>query len=545
MALSHWQNILLRVLFPKGKKFIMKEQSMSNFQNRGFFLLITLLIAIGGIVHLTPLVVGGEFMIKSISEDGYLMLTIARNMALGLGMSTAEGSIPTNGTQPLMTAIWAAGYWLVNGNKIQGIVWVMVMQFIIATLAAVLLWQGGKRILQQYTTAGTVAALAAATWYASLLTSMNTTNGLETGLYTLCVIGVAMMFSLTVHTWSIRRCIGLGVLLGITFWARNDAVFFIFAVCATHLLLGPFDFNNFKQRLWQVLVMGTISVVIALPWLINNQLKFGSIMPISGHSQSLNTSLAGNLPLIPATLVQNLLPFAPTPTALQKQIWVIVICTVIILAIGGLLIVLWSRFHTASRRLVMLVSIYTVGIASYYGLYFGAPQFVDRYLFPSSPFFTLLWAAIVIFVWQRLVLTKLRPIMPMFAVAFIGVIVASYVVAYQHLFAHMGIHHGHFKFTNWVEKNVPEDVWVGAGQSGMLGYFHDRTINLDGKVNPHALKARKKHELKEYIMRTDIQYIVDWYYPHLGSSAAMKPPASPNIELIIREIGLSVWRVHK
>ena len=493
-------------------------------------------------MHLAPLLVGGEFLVKSISEDGYLALTIARNMALGLGMSIAEGTIPTNGiSEPLVTAIWAVGYWLVNGDKIQGIVWVVIMQFIITTLAAILLWHGSKRILQPYATAGTIAALAATTWYASLLTGVHTTNGLGTGLYTLCVIGVTMMFSLTVHTWSIRRCIGLGILLGITFWARNDAVFFIFAACVTHLLLGPFDLNPLRQRLWQVFVMGTTSVIIALPWLINNQIRFGSIMPVSGHSQSLGISWGENWYLIPTGLVENLLAFAPMPRSLQEQVWVIVVCTVITLAVGGLLIISWSRFHTAQRRLVMLVSIYTVCLASYYGLFF-APTFFGRYLFPLTPFFILLWAVIVVFIWQHLVLTRLRPIMPIFIIAFIGVIVASYVVAYQRPLFYMGIHHAHFKFTKWVEENVSVEVWVGAIQSGMLGYFHDRTINLDGKVNPQALEARKRHELDKYVLKTDIQYLVDWY--HIGS-IYQEITVNPNIELIIHEEDLSVWRVHR
>lgn len=516
---------------------------MFNFRQHGFVLLIFLLMATGGIVHLVPLVVGGEFMVKSISEDGYLALTMARNIALGLGMSIAEGTIPTNGiSEPLVAAIWTVGYWLVNGDKIQGIVWVVAIQFIITTLAAVLLWHGSKRILQPHATAGTVAVLAAATWYASLLTSVHTTNGLGTGLYTLCVIGVAMIFSLTVHTWSIRRCIGLGVLLGITFWARNDAVFFIFAVCVTHLLLGPFDLDLVKQRLWQVIVMGTTSVVIALPWLISNQIKFGSIMPVSGHSQLLEASWGENWYLIPTTLVENLLAFAPMPRSLQEQIWVIVVCTVITLAVVGLLIVLWSRFHTAQRRLVMLVSIYTVCLASYYGFYFSASYFFGRYLFPLTPFFILLWTVIVVFIWQHLVLTKLRPIMPIFVILFIGVIVTSYVIAYQKPLMYMGIHHAHFKFTKWVEENVSEEVWVGAIQSGMLGYFHDRTINLDGKVNPQALEAREKHELDKYVLKTDIQYLVDWY--HIGP-IYQEIMANPSIELIIHEEGLSVWRVHR
>jgi hypothetical protein len=73
---------------------------MSNIQSRSFAVLIILLIFIGVVTRLEPLQ-DEQRMLKSISEDGYLMMTIARNMAIGEGMSTADGTIPTNGTQPL------------------------------------------------------------------------------------------------------------------------------------------------------------------------------------------------------------------------------------------------------------------------------------------------------------------------------------------------------------------------------------------------------------------------------------------------------------
>jgi hypothetical protein len=46
------------------------------------------------------------------------MLTIARNIAEGHGMSTANGTIPTNGTQPLVTFILAGIFYLAGGDKI-------------------------------------------------------------------------------------------------------------------------------------------------------------------------------------------------------------------------------------------------------------------------------------------------------------------------------------------------------------------------------------------------------------------------------------------
>lgn len=52
---------------------------------------------------------------------------------------------------------------------------------------------------------------------------------------------------------------------------------------------------------------------------------------------------------------------------------------------------------------------------------------------------------------------------------------------------------------------------VGAIQSGTLGFFHDRTINLDGKVNPDALRARlAEGDVISYILASKIQLLVDW-----------------------------------
>ena len=45
-----------------------------------------------------------------ITEDGYLMLTVARNMALGEGMSVSNGTIPTNGIQPMIGVFFAVPY---------------------------------------------------------------------------------------------------------------------------------------------------------------------------------------------------------------------------------------------------------------------------------------------------------------------------------------------------------------------------------------------------------------------------------------------------
>ena len=61
-----------------------------------------------------------------------------------------------------------------------------------------------------------------------------------------------------------------------------------------------------------------------------------------------------------------------------------------------------------------------------------------------------------------------------------------------------------------MKNNLNEQQWVGAIQTGTLGFFHDRTINLDGKVNPMALRARRQGKVLDYVVNSDIDYLVDW-----------------------------------
>ena len=101
--------------------------------------------------------------------------------------------------------------------------------------------------------------------------------------------------------------------------------------------------------------------------------------------------------------------------------------------------------------------------------------------------------------------------------------------------------HLHFQVVDWVAANVPEDAWVGAIQTGTLGYYHERTINLDGKVDPNALAAQQENRLSEYVLERNVEYIVDWAGIAMWASL---PKYSAYFELIVddRESNLAVLR---
>ena len=59
-----------------------------------------------------------------------------------------------------------------------------------------------------------------------------------------------------------------------------------------------------------------------------------------------------------------------------------------------------------------------------------------------------------------------------------------------------------------VEEHVPPAEAVCAFQSGTIGYFRDRVVNLDGKVNGEAL--RRRGDLQAYVAERGVNWFCDW-----------------------------------
>ncbi|MEN9849369.1 MAG: hypothetical protein RL368_2109 [Pseudomonadota bacterium] len=466
-----------------------------------FKVFIGILLVIGASVRLLPLL-SEQRMFHSISEDGYLMMTIARNFALGFGMSTADGTLPTNGTQPLMTFVWAIFYWLTDGDKSTSVIFIVLTQFVISVLAAYLLWKLSIKLLENHPQRFEIAALTSGVWFASPVFIGMSMNGLETGAYALIVLAICYGFLLHLETLRWRQVIFLGLALGICFWTRNDAIFFIFAVCVSYVLVAGERAQQI-QRFYQILVMGSVSVLVAVPWLVNNYKGFGSIMPISGQAEALTAHFGYNLPFLPPVLVENFMVFLPIPSSIQNTPPVLALSLIFLLGTFWGLQKFYSRLETRAQRwLFTLVSIYGLGFCGFYGLYFGAEYFIPRYFYPLSPFTSLLWAVLVLWIWARIKWWVLKGLL---VSLMLGVIVSLHARDFG-----KSASHPHFQVVNWVDRHVPTSDWVGAIQSGTLGYFHDRTINLDGKVNPEALAARRREQVGYYVVSKSINYLADW-----------------------------------
>lgn len=477
--------------------------------------LLIVLFAMGLFARVAPLVEGGDVSVPEgrllsqwPTEDGYFMLTMGRNVGLGHGLSVAGGEMPTNGTQPLTTFVWALAYAIVGGDRLLGVLIAQVLQILAAAGTAFLLYRLGQRALVGREHAKETSAVAAGFWFASPVVMPHTMNCLETGFYALVATGVAYAFlARPGELWSWRRTFGFGALLGLCFWVRNDAAFLIAAICLTYLLPALSERSELKPRLARVMTFGATSVAVASPWLVFNVLEFGHLMPVSGRAEALTGDFGGNLGGIPIVLAEYLMTVVPIPHALSDRPWMIGIATLVVVAAVGLLFANRRKLTPTARTLVIAIGIYLSGMVAFYGLYFGAAWFLPRYFLPTSPFLALLFAVAatwaVRWVHARGALKHVVPVGAILAVALMG------ALHFRHWRG--GADHMHFQVVGWIHENVPEETWVGAIQTGTLGFFHDRTINLDGKVNIAAYEALLAGEEGEYVVeRTPIEYLADW-----------------------------------
>ncbi len=485
---------------------------MTILTEKTTFRLIVASLILGTAYRLWPVVAGTPALAQFfMTEDGYLMLTIARNMAIGLGMSVSDGTTASNGVQPLATFLFSVPYLLTNGDKVLGLTGVHLIAAAISVGGLFAVRSLARDLLRGQDDNPLWPWFVAALWFLGPLLLFHTMNGLETGLYTAMIALTLVLFGEVLAkgpgaTFADRMI--LGAACGVTFLARNDGAFLvtaIFLVWGLHNLIVQRD--RFVKVVADLLPPGVLSLIIAAPWLINNYVNFGSIVPVSGTAQALSGGFAKNVDLLPAILFENTFPMFPIPAVLQSiPAFQVIALLLVLLIVAVFVIQTWKRGGPA-RYVTVAFLIFATVLSIYYGLYFGAGWFLSRYLSPLAPF--TITAVVSVFLTvvggkapeQR---TSISSFVCLAALVLcIGLLGRALVPGVRD--------QGHFQVVDWVTTNVPAETWVGAVQTGTLGYWHDRTINLDGKVNPAALQAiLTEGHILDYVLESPIEVLADW-----------------------------------
>ena len=356
--------------------------------------MLTLVLAL--VFRLWPLATGMPALAQFfVTEDGYLMLTVARNLAIGLGLSVSDGTIPTNGVQPLATFIYSAPYVITEGDKIVSLYYLHLIWATIAVAAALALRALASRILGPMGLSPMWSWFAAALWFSGPLLTQHTMNGLETGLYTLLIILACLQFMRVVER---EASVGasdlmlMAALLGIMFLGRNDGVFLVFSFLGVWVLHAVFSLRLGVGVLLRKLIAPTVlCAALVVPWLVHNQLLFGSIIPISGTAQSMTAGFGANAELLPAKLFEHMFPMLPLPGRVETMPPVIVMTSLAVALVMGAFGWKAWRHGGAVRLVVVAYIIHGLAIATYYGFFFGAPHFLSRYTAPLAPLLIIAW----------------------------------------------------------------------------------------------------------------------------------------------------------
>ena len=467
------------------------------------------------------------------TEDGYYALAVARNLAAGNGL-TIDGVNLTNGFQPLFTVLQGAMFWLAGGEEITAMRLVMALGWLFHIGGALLVaaiardaWpalQGeGEKQLR--------AALAVVLYLASPLMLNHAYNGLETGAVMFFYASIARWMQLSRdETW-----LGLGVmgaLVGLLVLARIDAAF-------VALVLGL----NELRRSWKcgIIVMlargatlGGTALLVSLPWWLYNTLYFGSPMPTSGTAQQAwalewlrleHAEWALRLVLFPwlfAGAYEGAIGVDVPIPAEPGYMTMTLMGFLRTAALVGVVLLLWRAWRSGvmrrdldtadpqerrriarTREFATCFLIAFAGLVVYYAFSFIAYWFYYRYFAPL---------ALIAFVVAPIVAARWIVGRPSLTPAAIVVTVLTLQIVILAGFAWVGrglggntVYHDQVAL---VRQHVPPEAEVAAGQSGTLGFFRERVVNTDGKVNREALAYQDR--MWDYLRQRGVRWFVDW-----------------------------------
>ena len=446
-----------------------------------------------------------------LTEDGYYVMTVARNVARGVGFS-ADGKTWTNGFHPLWAVVSSLAFLVGAGSDELSMRLVLFASAATAILSAVL-WSrifagafgADKRLY------GLCFVLV---YLSSFQLLVQHFNGLETGLL-LVLLAASGLYWISSEP-SFGRNAVLGVLLGLLVLMRIDAGMFAVVVALEALWR---DRRDLGRTIAQVFVMGVAATLVAGPWFAYNLALTGKLMPVSGLALAIEgppTDPLDRLITTGTAIIRN--GVGNILGELSRKA-----CVLFLLVVAGLTFLLLHRGRSlpwqaaASARMrrcwiyVAMVAVYLAIVVVYYAIDSAATFFYQRYfilaaVLPLGPVAYLLY--------------RLAGSAASWVVVPVAIVLAGFTVVT--VLGWHGLPFGERLNDLQAEKNGgflgqvemarsqrrPGEI-VGGIQSGTLAFFVEGAINLDGRVNWAAYQARKAGKLMDYVLAERIGLLVD------------------------------------
>jgi hypothetical protein len=448
---------------------------------------------------------------RPFTEDSFYLFSTAEHFAHGEGFSV-DGVQPTNGVQPLIIFFYAPLFLVAGFQKLLVLKLAFILAALFDSISAVLLAVLIKRITVVKENDPSVwwspPILAAGLWAMLYPISVHTVCGLETGLYSTLLISSLVVYSRMLRNRADSQLSDtkdvylLGILLGFTVLARIDAAIFIGMVCLCELL------KKKREGVKNALTIGIIAFVISAPWWWYNYSTFGHIMPQSGSAESLIDETGRNIWQALTVIADSLSVFFFLPKSVEVPHAVSLVWAAVVAGVIYFLVRVTRSWTMVVRnyRLEVLVPLLLTCIVFtvYYVFFFSAPHFIPRY-FQLHRIGALILAVLILpYIVSWLQQSNLK-----------NVVLYSFIAAAL-LFS--GASYGYYflikKYSDlyyigkWAETVAPAKV--GMDQSGTAGFIASNVVNLDGKVNIRALRAREKQDIGVYVAQERFDFIADW-----------------------------------
>lgn len=468
-----------------------------------FFLLYNFILAFGSLEGSPKHRIDRNFFPylseKPLTEDGYYMLTVAWNIAAGKGI-VYNYDIETTGIQPLATFLYSVIAFIVqrfNGDKYSFARAIIIFSSFLQLLFAYLIYRIAISISKN-PAKGLYFLLSVLVVLLNFKLLLIFDNGLETGLY-LILLSTFFLYWLYLITITpvTKHYIITGLLTGLLILCRLDSMliwlFFYFIL----LIRGTL-------KLKHLAVILLVAFLMYLPWQLYIWKVTGNLLQSSVRSQ---TSLfifydhTFKIEEYFISIIQHITPFLYTGNIILWPMFLFGLIYIILLIIG------YKKYSSTvltdlSKKMLIILLIPFLILLIIYFIFSHAPYFYFRYFVFLSVVSLPLCITLFAFL-----LKKFNQINKglLVLIVLVGFIIQAY------LYLNSGKSSLAFAVrTEFVKSHFNIQNNIAAYQTGVLGYYCENVINLDGKMNNEALLNSNHSKMGQYLDSMKINVLIEW-----------------------------------
>lgn len=439
-------------------------------------------------------------------DDPWIHLQFAKNLAEYGSFSYYKNELVTAGsTSPVYTALLAAGF-LITKNE-------MWLSYVLGILFFTLSVFYYYRLSQDtFPKENWLAIGAALLFVMDKWLNLITVTGMETTMYIFLLVACF-------YYYRKRNAIPFAVTLGLTFWARPDAIAFIGALAADYILLlymkqkAPKvneDTQTFTKN--DLVKIGAIGGGILALYFVMNLMISGSLLP--------NT--------YGAKIAYYSAEFRSRADFLKFEVWEYFTESAYILLIipfiAAIIKIAVDSFGLRyNKNTLAVIFIFALIFIYWYKLPY-AHRF-GRYLMPVFPFYILLfiYGSREIFKWlaqylnDKKLVNGLNIILIGTAVFYFGSQYYKHKDVYQDQSRHIYIRQ--VEAAKWLKNNTPEGSIIATHDVGAIAFYSDRKIvDVVGLINPEFIPKLNSKEfvgfVQEQMKKQNVSYtafLKEWF----------------------------------